>query len=75
MTQELIEQLRAARKSREDFKRAQELSLKAWEAANLDPLVKFCDHTYPWGDSAWRGDYSIPDYKVCQICYKTEHGR
>jgi hypothetical protein len=67
MTQEFIEKLRAAQQKREDFKKEQEEALKAWDAENLDPLVKSCDHTYPWGESAMRPDYSQTE-STCQIC-------
>ena len=76
MTQEFIAALRQRQKDREKFIHDQRESLKSWDEDNLDPYVKSCDHTYPWGDSAWRGANSIPDdYKTCQICYKTHYGR
>ncbi len=67
MTQEFIVSLRAARKRREELTKEQEEALKAWDEKNLDPIIKSCDHTYPWGEEAMIRDFPYNDIH-CRIC-------
>jgi hypothetical protein len=67
MTQEFIAALRALQKQREEFKKGQEDALKSWEEENLTPLVKSCDHKYPWGEESISRDFSCSDIH-CRIC-------
>ena len=71
MTQEFIAALRKAQKEREKFVADQREALFAWEKENLTPLVKTCDHEYPWGESALRSGYSYT-YRQCCICGKAD---
>ena len=71
MTQEQIELIRAAQKKSSELEKEQSAAHDAWEAENLDPLVKACDHKYPWGESAMLSDYSASS-SYCRICGKSK---
>jgi hypothetical protein len=73
MKQEDIEAIRKAQaelRKIEDQKRAE---WAEWEKNNLTPLVIACDHTYPWGESAWKSDLSTSDRR-CHICGTVKWG-
>ena len=75
MTVEQIESIRSAQKELGDFKKENEQALSDFTRRHwverLDPLTKNCDHRYPWGDSAFVYDLSMPGtYGTCSICSK-----
>lgn len=67
MKQEEIEAIRTAQKRREEFINQQKEDLNVWVSKNIDPLLKSCDHTYPWGEEAIVRDFSC-NYISCRIC-------
>ena len=73
MTVEQIQAIRDARAELEALKKRQEEELKAftehhWKT-KLEPLVRACDHTYPWGESALRTDFGSSSMgNFCPIC-------
>lgn len=72
MTQEDIEAIRKAQSDLRALEERDRANLYEWQKANLTPLLKLCDHKYPWGESALRRDCSP---SRCHICGKTnEYG-
>ena len=67
MTTEQIAAIRAAQKAENKFKLKQESELNDYHHANLEPLLKTCDHTLPWGDDAFKLDTTM-SYNTCIIC-------
>lgn len=62
MTNEQIKAIRDARADREALRRKHDEERMLWEKENLDPLLKACDHQYPWGESAYT------NHTICHIC-------
>jgi hypothetical protein len=70
VTDEQIKAIRDARESSDALRRKQDEERRLWEKENLSPLLKVCDHQYPWGESAYKTDYTSND-KQCHICGST----
>jgi ferredoxin-like protein FixX len=73
VTTEQIEAIRAAQAELRDFEKKHEEIVRTYREKHwketLQPLVRVCDHQYPWGDSAIVHDYSIPgNCGTCSIC-------
>lgn len=75
MTVEQILAIRSAQSQLEDFKKKNSEELRCFSERHwtevLGPLTKTCDHLYPWGDSAFVYDPSMPgNYRHCKFCGK-----
>ena len=67
MTVEQIQAIHDVRKQLNSMRDEQSRALIDWKFKNLSPLTSVCDHTYPWGESAFARD-SSSSYQDCRIC-------
>lgn len=73
MTVEQIRAIRAAQAELQLFDKKQEEKSRAFRdnhwKTRLKPLMKLCDHIYPWGESAAVRDWGTSSMdKKCSIC-------
>jgi len=67
MTVEQIVAINEASAASNALRKRQDEERKQWEEVNLYPLLRECDHTYPWGASAITRDYSA-SHSRCSLC-------
>jgi hypothetical protein len=68
MTEEKIRAIRKAQADMSEFEAGQRAELDLRKDKVLTPLVKACDHTYPWGETALYTDDN-GRRRYCRICY------